>query len=70
MFNNRTNRLIITFYLELIRILVKQRNFKCNIAYKHFIGNNNKVVFCAFIKELKRGILDYLNRLIFVSNMF
>jgi hypothetical protein len=70
MFNNGTNRLIIIFYLELIRILAKQRNFKCNIAYKHFIGNDNKVVFYAFIKELKRGILDYLNHLIFISNIF
>jgi hypothetical protein len=70
MFNNRTNRLIITFYLELIRILVKQRNFKYNMAYKHFIGNNNKIVFYTFIKELKRGILDCLNRLISISNTF
>jgi len=70
MFNNRTNHLIIIFYLELIRILAKQRNFKYNMAYKHFVGDNNKVVFCAFVKELKRGILDYLNRLISVSNTF
>ena len=70
MFNNRTNRLIIIFYLELIRILVKQRNFKYNMAYKHFIGDNNKVIFYAFIKELKRGILNCLNRLISISNMF
>jgi hypothetical protein len=40
------------------------------MAYKHFTGNNNKVVFYAFIKELKRGILDCLNRLISVSNTF
>jgi hypothetical protein len=40
------------------------------MAYKHFIGNNNKVVFCAFIKELKRGILNCLNRLISVFNIF
>ena len=70
MFNNRTNCLIIIFYLELIRILVKQRNFKYNIAYKHFTGDDNKVVFYAFIKKLKRGILDYLNRLISISNIF
>jgi len=70
MFNNRTNYLIIIFYLELVKILAKQRNFKCDIAYKHFVGNNNEVVFCAFIKELKRGILDYLNRLISISNIF
>jgi hypothetical protein len=70
MFNNGTNRLIIMFYLELARILAKQRNFKCDIAYKHFIGDDNKVVFCAFIKELKRGILDCPNRLISVSNTF
>jgi hypothetical protein len=70
MFNNRTNYLIIIFYLELVKILAKQRNFKCDIAYKHFIGDNNKVVFCAFIKKLKRGILNYLNRLISISNMF
>jgi hypothetical protein len=40
------------------------------MAYKHFIGDDNKVVFCAFIKELKRGILDYLNCLVSVSNIF
>ena len=70
MFNNRTNRLIIIFYLELIRILAKQRNFKYNIAYKYFIGDDNKVVFYTFIEELKRGILYCLNRLISVSNTF
>ena len=70
MFNNRTNHLIIMFYLEFIRILTKQRNFKCNIAYKHFISDNNKVVFYAFVKELKRGILDCLNRLISIFNTF
>jgi len=58
------------FYLELIKILIKQRNFKCNIAYKYFIDDNNKVVFCAFIKELKRGILNCLNRLISIFNTF
>jgi hypothetical protein len=40
------------------------------MAYKHFIGDDNEVVFYAFIKELKRGILDYPNRLIFISNTF
>ena len=40
------------------------------MAYKHFASDNNEVVFCAFIEELKRGILDYLNRLISASNTF
>jgi len=70
MFNDRTNRLIITFYLELTRILTKQRNFKCDMAYKHFAGDDNEVVFYAFVEELKRGILYCLNRLISVFNTF
>jgi hypothetical protein len=40
------------------------------MAYKHFIGDDNKVVFYAFIKELKRGILDCLNCFISISNIF
>jgi hypothetical protein len=40
------------------------------MAYKYFTGDDNEVVFYAFIEELKRGILYCLNRLISVSNTF
>ena len=40
------------------------------MAYKHFAGDDNEVVFYTFIEELKKGILDYLNRLISAFNTF